>query len=641
MLNRTNKSIVKITFSMLMSFVISASFLISGFAAAPQSEYYDLTNEYHEEVDFKELSYSTFDPTTLDRELDHLEEIIHSSGSEEDFIKAYKAIQHEIELLSTTYSLVMNHNYSNPSDEESAAYLIDLREIDMLATDRLFSLLHDAYLTSYHSAVTEVIKSEKILKEVEEYEEMTEEQKQLTLEESNLVNDFLNQSSKEVSVTIDGTEWTFESLFMDSNLSEQEYLDIYVALSKEKNQHLASIYADLVKVRMKIAEENDYDNYAEFMDEKMYYRDYSSEDISKLYGYVKEYLVPLRDRLNELTSAAGSIPSKTDINNYNLNEDELVALVEPYIREVHPDLGISFDYMKRNHTFDMVNDPGRIDVGYTSTLASYNMPYIYNKMSGSYYDIKTLIHEFGHYNAAYHKNINSPFSPMIVDVAEIHSQGLELLTMNRNSDIYGSDVAVYINTILISNLVTNIIDGCIFDEFQRAVYSSDKELTVSEINHLYRITAEDYSITFLTDDDQAYSWTDVTHTFETPLYYLGYAVSALSAFDIWSMSMNNHDKAIDCYMNITTRLDDSYCKATGDAGLRNIFEETTLKEISEEINSYLDAQEAIIQKQLQIEQMKLIFAGVIAILIIIIIAFVVYRNYKLLKKNKQENTQEL
>ena len=37
------------------------------------------------------------------------------------------------------------------------------------------------------------------------------------------------------------------------------------------------------------------------------------------------------------------------------------------------------------------------------------------------------MHEFGHYNAAYHDPMPAIYMTSVLDVAEIHSQGLELL----------------------------------------------------------------------------------------------------------------------------------------------------------------------------------------------------------------------
>ena len=50
-----------------------------------------------------------------------------------------------------------------------------------------------------------------------------------------------------------------------------------------------------------------------------------------------------------------------------------------------------------------------------------------------------MIHEFGHYNAAYHAAERCLYEPATLDVAEIHSQGLEVLFFDYMDDMFGEN----------------------------------------------------------------------------------------------------------------------------------------------------------------------------------------------------------
>ena len=105
-----------------------------------------------------------------------------------------------------------------------------------------------------------------------------------------------------------------------------------------------------------------------------------------------------------------------------------------------------------------------------------------------------------------------------------------------------------------------------------------------------RRLGESYGYTYAGDNDQAYSWVDVGHTYESPFYYISYATSAINALDILSMTMEDRQAAIDTYMTLTTvDKNTSYQDALEIAGLHNTFDPETLLFIAEGVQAYLDS----------------------------------------------------
>ena len=52
----------------------------------------------------------------------------------------------------------------------------------------------------------------------------------------------------------------------------------------------------------------------------------------------------------------------------------------------------------------------KMDMAYTVELPAYGDAYVYDNRYGTYYDVFTIIHEFGHFNSVYHDAYAGPCS---------------------------------------------------------------------------------------------------------------------------------------------------------------------------------------------------------------------------------------
>lgn len=291
----------------------------------------------------------------------------------------------------------------------------------------------------------------------------------------------------------------------------------------------------------------------------------------------------------------------------------------------------SYNYMKNNHLYDMCICDTKIEAGFTTNLYSYKSPFIFNSGAGNYSDIETFIHEFGHYNNIFHTSTHYLTDSFNVDVSEIHSQALELLMLQYAQDIYGESFAEYIRAEVLNSILSSIIDGCLYDEFQHEVYSSDHEMTLFELNTLFGNLSEEYGYE-VNENGENYTWVLVDHTFKYPMYYIGYATSALSALDIWSISETDMDSAIDIYMQTSAKSSDTgYCQLVRELGLRNIFEEDTIKSISESLSNN-DGQSDFYDS---LPGVLVILVTIIYVAIIIFVTIALRKRY-LKKKNVNE-----
>ena len=137
------------------------------------------------------------------------------------------------------------------------------------------------------------------------------------------------------------------------------------------------------------------------------------------------------------------------------------------------------------------------------------------------------------------------------------------------------------------SMLASVTEGCLYDEFQNEVYAYPGEITAEECNRIFRRLADEYGHEYLGDDDEAYDWVSVSHTFQSPMYYISYATSALAALDIFALSVKDRKKAVDLYMELTTYgLSTSFCTLLDEVGLPDIFEESTIVNITNSTADY-------------------------------------------------------
>lgn len=604
-----------------------------GNAITADAKWYEETDIVHSDTNYEDMAYSGFDSTKLLNTLSEMESLCEEPGHNKEILADYQIIVDEMDLLLTQNSLNSLRYYNDVNNEEYQK--ID-SELTLLLTDLADSVGHTLHIvlqSTYYDIIANAMQDEDLLEYYLDYEDMTPEERALHEEENKLVQKYDQEYSKAATyVDANGKIWTQDLLDDDITLDSEQYEEISQGLLAERNAPLASIYLDLVAVRNRQAKLSGYDNYAEYSYWEIYGRDYTTEDIQKVYQYVKEDFVPI------LPTVYGNAIDLMDyklMDMPDLTEEKIVKEVAKYIPKIDPELMEAYNYMLDHHLYDIKASDTKMDLGYTDYLYTYQAPVIYYSPGQYYYDYCTLIHEFGHYNDAYHNNRHALTDPVNMDVAEIHSQGLELLYLEYCDKLFkGSGDSA--RMLILYNIVSSVIEGCLYDEFQNKVYTSEKELTVDDLNAMFAELAKSYGYADEYADSLGYSWVEVSHTFQSPMYYISYATSALSALDIFSQSQHDRQKAVDSYMKLTTYgLDTPYCELIKKSGLRDIFEQGVVKSIATDTMTYSSK----VAKHAQTVKSYRFLRNVgivLVILIAIITLIVIWLDKKLKKLNVNE-----
>lgn len=572
----------------ILSAILAALTVLRVFPVQAQTEWYDDSEIVRADISYEDMEYVGYDPAYAYTLIEEMRSLSQESGNEEQINTNYDLMGMELDKMYTQQALNEIRYYRDVNNEEYASIDTELQQIYRDVVDQFLQTVRDVLCSDYRDSLGAHIDDEEMVEDYLDYEDMTEELQALLDEENALEQQYDQASMAEYTVTVGGQQWT-EATYNEAieDLTWREMLSISTALDQAKNEAICPIFLDLVKNRNARAQIYGYDNYAEYAYTDLYNRDYTIEEIKSVYAAVKEHVVPVLAEVEERVYA-GRLDELLYMD--YLTEDYVIDVVGRHMGDIDPALAEVYQYMVDYHLYDIYYDPGKMNVGYTTTLYEYQEPFIFNTPDYSYYDLETMIHEFGHYNEAFHAGTTLITDVTNMDVAEIHSQGLELLYLEYADDVYGEGLGDTAQQMILYQILYSVIDGCLYDEFQNAVFSADHEMTQEEVNRLFRRLSEEYGYTYYDAGDAAYDWVDVPHTFSSPMYYVSYGTSALAALDIWTIAQEDRQAGIDKYMELTTYgLTTAYCELLEKCGLKSIFEEGTIREIARAVSEYSSA----------------------------------------------------
>lgn len=480
----------------------------------------------HADVDYADMTWYIYDAAEL---LDKAARLGKTADGKEA-ADLYDWLMAEYAKVYTLDNLAYIDFYAHPGDETLSDACRQLDSVLNEVNDALCTALSDALDGPAGSALRSYIGEDKATALVG-YDEQTDRQREITERVSELT--------------------------LQYNALIMEYLSY-----DEETEKIGALYRELVDLHNEEAQIVGYKDYADYAYEASYGRDFTPDDAAALCEAVKPYARQYFGSLyyNEATYADFS--ADTD-----LTERELVGLVTQYMPRVSDDAAKAAAYMEKHGLYFMDSAERVSDLGFTTTLDQYNAPFIYLALYGDQNDIQSMFHEFGHYYDAYVNPVpDLLLSVGSLDIFEIHSTGMEALSTGWYEDIYGEDADLARIRFLDSALYT-VFSGCLFDEFQRVVYA-DPSLTPEQISQTFVTIARSYGLRSFGKEFSHY-WMQVNHNFESPFYYISYAVSMLASLQIYEMAENDWAAAADFYNDLVSlgAYDYTYCELLEKVGL--------------------------------------------------------------------------
>jgi len=520
------------------------------------------------------IEYYHYDTADFYKGCDQLEKLA-ADGSADKAIKKYDELYADIEELDTLYSVIyVMYSTDVTNDYYSKEQLYSAEEYQKCG-DRLCEVCKGITEGPCAKAFREHV-GDAAFEEFVDYDVLTKRQKEIIKEENELVDEYYDilDASEKTTYSYNDEDWTFDMITgeegLELSVSDYEgYVDIYNGLLEKTNDKAGPIYLKLVDIRTEFAKEAGYDNYADFADAEEYNRDYTEADVKQLHKEAKKIAKAYYDNYYSSGEMSTTMPKMT--------EKKLLANLQKYSELVDDMAGESAQQMVSEKLITMGDEPGRQEGAFTTYIRKAGCPFISMSLSGNQ-DFVTLSHEFGHfveYNNEKQENILTDKDN--IDLAEIASNGLQGLMTCFYDDIFkGKADAAKKQTI--GSLLENVIDGCVEDEFQRAVYQNP-DMDLEELNQLYAKTYAQYNT--WAADDPGYAWVFISHNFESPMYYISYTVSALAALQIWNQSNKNFDKAVKTWEKFIAHgtYNQTYLDIVGKCGLVKFTEKGAVKKI--------------------------------------------------------------
>lgn len=111
---------------------------------------------------------------------------------------------------------------------------------------------------------------------------------------------------------------------------------------------------------------------------------------------------------------------------------EVTADFSPLMRE-------ALDYMIDYGLYDFEANENKMEMSFTTYFSAYASPFMFTAWEDSMQNTSTVIHELGHFANYYHSPVDGWSVSSSLDLAEVDSQGFELLMMPYLPQLYGSD----------------------------------------------------------------------------------------------------------------------------------------------------------------------------------------------------------
>ena len=395
------------------------------------------------------------------------------------------------------------------------------------------------------------------------------------------------------------TVTTPEGEVLFSSLEPQGQTAYYSQFIDRYNQTLGELYLELVSLRDQMAQLLGYDSYTEVADLNMHRSSYTREQIQQFRELLKQTLVPvyggyLEDfyRRAENQTSVGYVylmgePSPTPQGDW---KDTLERFSQVFSK-MALETGECYEYLLSHGFIDAQPSQTKANVTFSTLIYSLNTPFLFANMDGSENDVYSISHEFGHCFAIWEQlKRGSRSEGRSMDVCEIHSQAMQMMTLPYYEAFYGEDADVA-RRYDVFTIVSGILTAALNDEFQEQIYQQP-QMTVEQLNELYLELALEYGLVVESpySDLQTFSkgWFTTNQYFDTPFYAIDYSLSGCVALEFLQRSMEDSQGALDTYL-VLVRQDAGYDFLTvlEKTGLQSPFSEEQLDELSELLEDVL------------------------------------------------------
>ena len=391
--------------------------------------------------------------------------------------------------------------------------------------------------------------------------------KDLLVQESELTTRY-NEITASAKIDVDGQTYNLSTIGRlvidpDAGIRHRAYTAMGDFLLKNAEE-LDSIFDELVKLRAKKASMLGYDSYTDFRYIEFGRVDYTAADVEKFRAQVREHVVPLAAKLRQAQGSRLGIGTMTTADEKlqfidgnpvaSGDHDWIVERAEKMYSELSAETNEFFRLMLDSELMDLKSRDNKATGGYCTSFSAYGLPFIFANFNKTTHDIEVLTHEAGHAFQAYRsRNLSVPeyFWPT-AEACEIHSMGMEFLTWPW-MDLFFEDQTEKFKFYHLQGALLFLPYGCAVDHFQHWIYANPSA-TPAERNAQWREMERMYmpwrNAEGFPAAEQGRVWQFQRHIYESPFYYIDYALAQTCALQYWKWSETDRATAFSSYLSI-------------------------------------------------------------------------------------------
>lgn len=555
---------------------------------------------------FCEMQYVRPDGEALLQKIREATMQLRDSGDFETAKTIFGSVQEEATHFETMSSLAYVRNTINTKDafyEKEMEYLFGIQprlNVEMKAFHEV--LLASAFLADFEKELGELY-----IQQIKADIRLTDAcNVELQVKESMLKQEY-SKTAAAPTTQFHGEELNFYGLLKkmqsDDRPIRKEAMEAWAALYESISEKLDSIYTELMKLRLQMAENLGFSSYEEMVFLKMGRYTYTPEDLAVFRRQVCEYVVPICEKLFENQRQRLGIDTLHYYDESIVFSDgnampigttqELLEKAGKMYREISKETGDFFDFMLAYDLFDLETRNGKQQGGYCTTFPDYKAPFIFSNFNGTDADIDVLTHEAGHSFEAYEAMRRIPLTEQTFstsEVAEIHSMSMEFFTYPWMELFFGEHAEKYRKSHLWDALECVPYMACV-DEFQHRVYEEklfdamERRKVWSELEKKY-MPWRDYDGNIFLENGGF--WMQKQHIFMEPFYYIDYALARFGSLEYYGHMMQDYQSAWEDYYHLCCAGGSrSYPELLKIGNLSSPLEEGTVKKILDSIEEYI------------------------------------------------------
>lgn len=391
--------------------------------------------------------------------------------------------------------------------------------------------------------------------------------KDLMVEEADLCNRY-NEITASAKIEVDGTVYNLSSIgalviSLDRGVRQRASAAMYAFLEANK-QELESIFDRLVKLRTEKAHRLGYKDYIEFRYIEFGRIDYDRNDVAVFRQSVVDHVVPLVGKFRAAQAKRLGVDvlriydEKLQFPDGNPiakgDHDWIVERAHRMYSELSPETKEFFDLMLDGGLMDLKTRDNKATGGYCTSFAEFGLPFIFANFNQTTHDIEVLTHEAGHAFQAYRsRTFQQPeYRWPTAEACEIHSMGMEFLTWPWMELFFGEQIDKF-RFYHLQGALLFLPYGCAVDHFQHWVYEhpdatpAERNAAWKDMEQLYMPWRDASDIPYAA---QGTAWQFQRHIYESPFYYIDYALAQTCALQYWKASENDRAKAFADYLRI-------------------------------------------------------------------------------------------